>query len=392
MAAFGLLVALSAGAFALRRKLPCVIVGWLWYLGMLVPVLGILHIGGIAYADRYTYLPQIGLAIAATWAVADWTAKRQYRRVALGVAASVVLGALSLAAWRQTGVWRDSETLYTHALACQEDNPAVHQLLGNTLEMKERNEDAIAQYREALRLNPAFAEAHSNLAETLAKQGQIEEAIVHYQEALRLDPASAGTHSNFGFLRLNQGQISEAIPEFHEALRLDPDSAEAHSNLGITFLQQGQLQEAAAEVREALRLRPDFAEAHSNLGLLLFLQGQSQEAIAHAAKALDLQPANPDLQNALAWMLATAPQATLRNGARALELAAQASRSGGAKDPQVLRTLAAAYAEAGKFQDAVQTAQNALQVSEFQSNTEVSNMLRREIKLYQAGHSFEDAR
>jgi len=418
-----ILAALSAGAWLLRRKKPYLLGGWLWYLGMLAPVIGIVQVGPQAYADRYTYLPQIGLCIAATWAAADWAGERRARRAGLGAVALAILCALLVASWRQTTYWRDSETLWTHALECTENNwiahgnlglalydtgrvdqaiaqygddlainPAdekVHSNLGNALAREGRIGDALAEYREALRLNPDDAEARYNLGSTLCRQGRMDDGIAEYREALRINPAYAEAHGNLGTALLQERRIEEAISEYREAIRIDPGYADAHSNLGVALLQQGRTEEAIAEYREALRINPAYADAQCNLGLALCKDGQAGEGIARLDKAIQLQPANPVFQFKMAWLLATAPQPSLRNGARAVQLATQANLASGGADAGILHCLAAAYAQAGRFPDAVKAAQKALQLAGTGSNAALAGILPREIKLYEEGKPFE---
>jgi tetratricopeptide (TPR) repeat protein len=418
-----LLIALTAGAWAVRRRQPYLLVSWLWYVGMLVPVSGIVQVGMQAYADRFTYLPQIGLCLAATWAAADWAGERRLRRMAMAAVAVAVLSMFVVTASRQTSYWRDSITLWTHALACAQDNALTRFTLGDALGQQGRTGEAMAQYREALRLNPDYANAHNNLGLALAQQGQLDQAIVEYREALRTNPDDVDVHNNLGLalarqgraadaiveyreaLRINpdaidahnnlgdslahQGKMAEAIAEYREALRIEPAFAEAHYNLGAALARQGQIEQAIAEYREALRINPDYADAHNNLGLILARQGQFGEAIAHVDKALQLQPSSLSHQNNLAWMLATAPEPSLRNGPRALALAMKANQATGGSNPNVIQTLAAAYAEAGQFADAVRTVLQALAMAE--ANTAQADELRRELKLYQTGRPFEAA-
>ena len=280
---------------------------------------------------------------------------------------------------------------YREALRIDPAFPGAHYNLGNVLLQQGRTKEAIAHYREALRVNLAFAEAQSNLGDALLRQGQTGEAVAHYREALRIDPADPETHYNLANALLRQGSVGEAIARYGEALRIDPDYVNAHNNLGAVLLQQGRTGEAIAQYQEVVRINPAFAEARYNLGNALLRQGRSEEAIGQFRQALELQPANVAIQNSLAWSLATAPQPSLRDDARALQLALRASQSTGGDDPLILRTLAAAYAGTGDFPRAVQTAQKALQLAEARSNTPLAGALRRELKLYQAGRPFEDA-
>jgi len=383
-----LLTALTAGAWVLRGKQPFLLVGWLWYLGMLLPVIGILQVGVQAYADRYTYLPQIGLCLAGTWAAVDWAGGSRHRRLALAGAGVAALSFLLVTASRQTSYWRDSVTLWTHAFDCTQDNALTRFTLGDALAQQGRPEEAMAEYREALRINPDYVNAHNNLGLALAQQGQTEEAIAEYRQALRINPDFPEPHNNLGDALAEQGRTEEAIDEYREAVRINPAFAEAHYNLGKALARQGRTGDAIAEYREALRINSEYADAHNNLGIALAQQGQTGEAIAHMEKALELQPSSLSHQNNLAWMLATAPQASLRDGPRALELALKANQATGGSNPNIIHTLAAAYAEAGEFSDAVRTAQQALQMAEAQSNGALAGELRRELKLYEAGRRF----
>jgi tetratricopeptide (TPR) repeat protein len=387
-----LLTALTAGAWVLRRKQPYLLVGWLWYLGMLVPVIGIVPIGLFAYADRYAYLPQIGLSLAGTWAAADWAGARRHRHVLLAGAAAVALSFFTVTAFRQTSYWRDSVTLWTHAFGCTRDNALTRFILGDALVTHGRVEEGLAQMRQALRMNPNDAKAHCYLGETLIGNGQTDEGIAELREALRIDPANEAAHHNLGNILLAQGQTDEGIAELRAALKITPTDAPIHNTLGIALFRQGRPEEGVEEFREALRLDPDDAQAHNNLAKAMLDLGRTDEAIPEAEQALELEPTNGNFQNNLAWMLATAPQTSLRDGPRAVQLALQASQSGGGDDPNILRTLAAAYAEAGKFQDAIRTARNALQLAEAGTGAQSAEMLRRDIKLYETGQALPDGR
>ena len=518
------LASVSAGVFIWRRTRPYLLVGWLWYLIMLVPVIGIVQMGLQARADRYIYLPQIGLYVLLTWGAADLCAGWRHRRVVLGSLAAIVIASLSVDSCLQTAYWRNSESLWTHTLACTSDNFIAHNNLGNALLQKGKVEeaiahfqkalqiypdyaeahynlgnvllhkgsvdeaiihyqralqikpdyaedcynlgaalikkgsvdDAIANYRMALQIKPNFAEAHYNLGNVLLQKGNLDEAIAHYQRALQINPDNAETHYNFGIALLQKGNLDEAIAHFQKALQIapgyaeahynlgnallkkgsvneaithyqkalqiKPDFAETHYNLGNVLLQKGNLDEAIAHYQKALQIKPDFAEAHNNLGNALLQEGNVDEAIAHFQKALQITPdlakahnnlgnallrkgnvddaiahyqralqITPDFaeaQKSLAWVLATCPQASLRNGNKAVELAQRANQLTGDGNPVVLGTLAAAYAEAGRFPEAMATAQRALQLADARSNTSLAEALRSQLKLYQAGLPF----
>ena len=382
------LAGISTGVFVLRHRHPYFLTGWLWYLIMLTPVIGIIQVGAQARADRYTYLPQIGLYLLLTWAVADLCAGWRHRRVVLGGCSTVILVALIFCARAQTAYWRNSESLWTHTLACTSDNYTAHNNLGNALLKKGNVDEAIAHFQEALQIIPDYAEAHNNLGNALLKKGNVDEAIVHYQKALQIKPDYAGDHNNLGYALLKKGNVDEAIAHFQKALQITPDYAEAHYNLGNALLQKGNVDEAIVHYQKALQITPDYAEAHNNLGNALIKKGSVDEAIVHYQKTLQIKPDNVEAQNNLAWVLATCPQASLRDGNKAVELAQRANQLTGDGNPVVLGTLAAAYAEAGRFPEAVETAQRALQLAETQSNAALADAIRSQLKLYQAGNPF----
>jgi tetratricopeptide (TPR) repeat protein len=385
------LCAVSAGVIVERKKQPWLAVGWLWYLGMLVPVIGIVQSGGLARADRYTYLPQIGLFVSVTWMVADCSGKVRNSRAFAIVISGIVLSALLVAAFHQTSYWRDSITLWTHTIGCTRDNEIAHNNLGVALVQQGRVEEAVAHYREALRITPTYLEARKNLGGILLRNGKLEEAIAQFRIALLVNPTDADTHFNLGDALLQQRETEEAAVQFRETLLINPDNAKACYYLGNTLLQQGHNEEAVISYREALRINPNYAYAHFNLGGVLLQQGRDQEAIAHVWKALELLPNNASVQNSVAWILATAPQPSMRNGAKALELAMKADKASGGSNPNFLRTFAAAQAETGQFPAAAQTAKRALQLAQTQSNDELVSMIRREIELYGTGRRFENS-
>jgi tetratricopeptide (TPR) repeat protein len=348
------LAGISAGVIVLRRRRPWLLTGWLWYLVMLLPVIGILQVGAQAHADRYTYLPQIGLYVLLTWAAADLSARWRHRRIVLGTLSAVILVALIFCARAQTAYWRNSDSLWTHTLACTSDNFIAHNNLGNT------------------RLH----------------QGKVDEAIVHLQTALRINPSFANAHDILGNALLQKGKVDEAIAEYHIALQINPRFAEACYNLGNARLRQGNVDEAIAQYQKALEFNPDFADAHNNLGTALLHRGNTAEAIAQYRLAMQLKPDKAEIQNNLAWLLATCSDASLRNGNQAVALAERANQLTGNGNPVVLDTLAAAYAEAGRFPEAVTTAQRALRLAAVHSNSELAGSLQSQLKLFQAGQPF----
>jgi tetratricopeptide (TPR) repeat protein len=298
-----LLAGISTGVFILRRRRPCFLTGWLWYLIMLAPVIGIVQVGAQARADRYTYLPQIGLYLLLTWAAADLCAGWRHRRVVLGGGSTIILMALIFCARAQTAYWRNSESLWTHTLACTSDNFIGHNNLGIALFKTGNVDEAMVHYQKALEINPDFAEAHNNLGNFLFQKGSVDEAIVHYQMALEINPDYAEAHYNLGNALLKMGNVDEAIAHLQKALQINPDYAEAHNNLGYALIQKGSVDEATAHFQKALQINPDYADAHNNLGNMLLEKGSVDEAIIHFQKALQIKPdfteAHKNLSNAL---------------------------------------------------------------------------------------------
>jgi len=290
----GLIVGLSVLLFVQRRRYPFLLMGWLWFCGTLVPVIGLVQLGGQAMADRYAYIPSLGALVLAVWGVNELTKSWPYRVVALSVAGSMAV-VLCLALTRQQlGHWKDSKALFRHALEVTENNYLAHLNLGSALEEKGQFDEAIREFQEAIRLKPGYVLAHNNLGVALVRKGQIDEGINHYHEAIRLKPDYALAHSDLGLALVAEGQIDAAIQEFQEAVRLQPDFAEAHNNLGMALDRKGQFDEAFREFREAIHLKTDFAEARSNLGLSLVRKGQFGEAIREFQGAIRLKPDFPE--------------------------------------------------------------------------------------------------
>jgi tetratricopeptide (TPR) repeat protein len=260
-----------------------------------------------------------------------------------------------------------------------------HAYFGLALVQKGRINEAIVQFQKVLQLDPDFEMAQNNLGNALLQSGRTDEAITHFQKVLQLHPDLALAHFNLGNALLQKGRVDEAIPQYRKAAEIKPNYLEAHFNLSLALAQQGRVDEAIPEYKKVLQLNPNSWETRRNLGLALQQKGRADEAIPQYQHALQLKPDDPATENYLAWLLATAPEASLRNGAKAVELARQANLLTGGENPVILRTLAAACAEAGRFSEAVETAQHALRMAEAQSNIVLAGALQSELLLYQAG-------
>jgi tetratricopeptide (TPR) repeat protein len=410
--------------WAARTK-PYAAVGWFWFLGTLVPVIGLVQVGVTPVADHFTYVPQIGLYLAVAWAIRDLTVSWRYRHQALGTVVTMAITALMVCAWKQTSYWRNSESLWTHTLACTSDNFIGHYSfgtvlvqkgnvdeaiahfqkalqinpndagvcynLGNALFQKGKVDEAIAQYQKALQIKPDFAEVCYNLGNALFQKGNVDEAIVHFQRALQINPDNAKAHNNLGSALLQKGDVDEAIAEYQKALQLDPDYAGACYNLGNALLQKGKVDEAIAYYQKALQINPDFAEAHYNLGKILCQKGRVDEAITHLQKNLQIKPDSLDVLNNLAWLLATSQDAHIRDGVRAVKYAERACELTHYGVTLLVGTVAAAYAEAGRFDDAIAAAQKACALATAAGEQELLEKNQNLLALYRAHQPYHEA-
>jgi Tfp pilus assembly protein PilF len=271
----GLLLGVSALVWVQRRRHPYLLVGWLWYCGTLVPMSQVIQTGSHAMADRWSYLPSLGVLIFSVWGVYELTQGWRHQLLARSAAAAAAILACLPLTRHQLGYWRNSETLLEHALAITKNNYLAHRNLGFAFYMEGRMDEALAQFQQAARLEPDAAEAHDHLGITFFGKGQLDEAIRQFGEALRLKPDYADAHYNLGVLFYQQGRTAEAMRQFQETIRLQPDHAEAHHNLGVIMGLKGQTAEAIRQFQEALRLKPDYADARRNLDLLLATKANS---------------------------------------------------------------------------------------------------------------------
>jgi tetratricopeptide (TPR) repeat protein len=363
--ATGLLLAVTVAVIVFRRKRPYLFTGWFWYLIMLVPVIGLVQVGEQGHADRYTYLPHIGLFLLAVWGIADVTAKRPSTLQIAVASAVVAIVALACAAFIQTSYWRNSETLWTHALAVTSDNDIAHNNLGYLCVDRGELDKAISHFQAAARIRSAKLDPHynvasafvqMNLADALTRKGQSDEAMVHYDQAIKLEPNYADAYYNRGNVLFAKGRIDEAISDWEKTLTIQPNDADAHTCLGNALLRQGLI----------------------------------KEAIAHYETASGLAPNDPHSRNNIAWVLATSSDESIRDGGKAVALAQQAVALSGGREPQFLRTLAAAYAESGRFSEAVVEAQQATVIANMQGKQRLANNLEKDLVLYRAKLSLRE--
>jgi Flp pilus assembly protein TadD len=292
-------VSLSVLVIRLARKCPYLPVGWFWYLGTLVPVIGVIQVGAQAMADRYTYVPLIGVFIILAWGVPDLLARWRYRRIALAISLGLILPVLMARAWLQVQHWQNTMTLFAHALEVTDHNYLAHTHVGGVLVSRGDLDRGIVHYTKALRIKPNYSLAHYNLGIALDRKGKLDEAIAHYSDALRAKPDYSKAHSNLGVALARQGNLDEAINHFRKALQIEPDLAEVHYNLGRALALKGRLHEAIVHYSEVVRIMPDLSQGHYNLGIALVQEGKLSEGIKHLETAVRLEPDRKPYRRAL---------------------------------------------------------------------------------------------
>ncbi|HTY86213.1 MAG TPA: tetratricopeptide repeat protein [Candidatus Acidoferrum sp.] len=446
--------AISFLAIKNLRRRPYLGVGWSWYLVTLVPVIGLVQVGDQAWADRYTYLPLIGPFIMLVWGVSEICRSRiALTLVSVGVAGALLTATtIQLRYWKSTralfehanqatpenylavtllgselakeGKLNEAIEYYQTALRCKPTFPEAHFFLGNALDEQGKLDEAIAEYQQALWFRPTQEQTHIFMAMALAKQKKYDAAIAHYQAALALNPEAAVAHNNLARLYHTLGRPDDAIEHYQAALEIDPKLALAHNNLGILLLQQGNLSGGTSQLREALRLNPTNSETRLNLAQALNQQEQwaeaaqlfskslrkdwpdpkahyeyavalahehkTREAMGQYAAALLLQPDFPDALDGLSWILATAPNADYRNGTEAVRMSERACELTGRKAANKMKTLAAAYAEAGGFAQAISTVRTAMDLAANSQQAALSNQCRLMIDQFQKSQPWRE--
>jgi tetratricopeptide (TPR) repeat protein len=298
------LVAVCCAVIWSWRLRPFLLVGWLWFLGTLVPVIGLVQVGVQSMADRYSYIPLIGLAIMVVWGLAEAIPKATWRVPALGVSAGVALLAFSCLTVRQVEFWKTSESLFGHTVQVTQGNYLAYNNLGYYLANRGHIAEAMENYQKALAINPSYEDALNNMGYALAGQKRNAEAIPYYERALRVRPNHVEVNNNLGNALSEIGRLDEAIQHYRIALKEKPDHADAHNNLGIALAMQGKLDEAIPHFRDAIRFKPDYASAHSNLGNALAAQHNLAEATQEYFRSLELNPKDAQAHNNLGNVLA----------------------------------------------------------------------------------------
>ena len=298
-----ILLGATLAAFALGKKRPYLLVGWLWYLGMLVPVIGIVQVGSQSIADRYAYLPLVGLSFAIIWLAAELVGRRRLLKRTAAAVACVALMSLAAQAYRQAAYWKSSRELFEHTLAVTDKNAFIHNNLGVFHFQEGRYDDAIAQFRQAAAVAPTYAEAHNNQGMVLVKLQRTDEAMGQYQAALAINPGYAEAHNNLGVILAQKGRFDDAATHYRKALAVDPDYADAHANLGHELLRLGKLDESFLHLAKAVQTLSKHAEVQADLGTLLAAQGKLDESRSHLEESLAIAPDRPDVHSNLGFVL-----------------------------------------------------------------------------------------
>jgi Flp pilus assembly protein TadD len=385
-----LLLAISAIVIRIRTRRPWAATGWFWFVGTLVPVIGLVQVGSQPFADRYTYLPYTGIFIVIVWLIGETAARRVVWERLAAVASLVVLAALAVHAHRQVGYWRDGIALWTRTLAVTNRNYRAHNALGVALEDAGRDREAADQYAAAVAIRPTYAEALNNLAgiradqgdlvaasaylttalaavpdhvesmATLAvvrtREGRLDEAIRLFERARAVRPESAGVRNGLAFALSRAGRLSEARTELEAAVRLAPDDPELRANLGLLIGDQGDLEGGMRVLREAIRIAPGHARSHYGLGLLLHEAGRPDDAIASLSAAISRDPSLADAHHELGRALASLGR--VGESVAALETAVRLRST----DPTFHYDLAVMLLKAGRRDEAIQHLERALQL------------------------------
>ena len=274
-----------------RKYLP---VGWFWFVATLVPVIGLVQVGNQAYADRYTYIPYIGLFIIIAWGLPELLSKWPQRKIALGLSMVIVLTTLGICTHQQVSFWNNSVTLFSHAIGVTQNNYIAHNNLGVACDGLGRCQDAVENYKQAVKINPEYAEAHYNLGIAYGKLGRRQDEVESYKQAIKIRPDYAKVYVNLGVAYEALGRYQDAVETYKQIIRIEPDYADAYINLGVAYYRLGRYKDAVEPYKQAIKIRPDYALAHYALGVDYLAIGDKGAAVEEykILKTLDAQKAN----------------------------------------------------------------------------------------------------
>lgn len=377
-----LLVGITVGVLILSKRYKYLFTGWFWYLGTLVPVIGLVQVGDQAMADRYTYIPLIGLFIIIAWGADDLLSQWKHRKVILRISAMIILTSLFVYTYFQVSYWRSSITLLEHALKVTKDNYVAHYYLTGPLADIGKSAQAIEHFKQTLRIKPNESTIHKNMAIALARMDNLEDAVFHLNEALRLDPNFAEAHSSFGYVLNRQGKFEQAKKHFEKALNLKSNNAATYANYSYTLLNLGKYDEAVSCLKTAIELEPDSVANYNFLAIAFTRTSKIDEAVENYYKTLSFDSNQPEATNNLAWLLATHNESKYYNPNEAIRLVEKTYKLVQYPNASLLDTLAAAYAATGRFSQAIDTAEAALRLAETSNQQEKAKDIKNRLSLY----------
>lgn len=410
------LICISGIIFYTAKHRRYLAVGWFWFIGTLVPVIGIVQVGYQAMSDRYTYLPSIGLFIIAGFSAAEIVDRWPNRKVTFGALAVLLLSGMLICTRTQVKHWQNNITLFEHAIKVTRNNAVMHNNLGTVFSKRWKMDEAISHYKKALQIEPDYALAHKNLGVVYNTRKNNSAAIIHLQKAISLEPGlndayyylakafrsqrrfdkaekyyrmalkfdndKAKVFNNLGVVLNLQGKTKEAIESFRQSLQLNDDDARTHNNMAVTLESQGMLDKAIDHYRKAVQLEQDYTKAHNNLGMALKIQGKFSEALEHFRKAAYLNPNWPEPLVEMAKILSAHPDPNLRDINQAVGLVARAAELTEYQDIAILEVLASTYAAGDQFDQAVKTAETALKIASDADDEESTERISRQLQLY----------
>ncbi len=411
-----LLLAVSVAVVLLARRRKYLLTGWLWYLVTLVPVIGLVQVGVQTIADRYTYVPSIGIFIIFAWGIGELSAKWRYKKIILGIMALVLFTTLIMCTRSQVKLWKNNFTLFEHTLNVTEGNYVIHGNLGGALLDEDRFDEALIHLNQALALKPNYCNAMNTKARVLLEKDEVDQAISIFKKVLNVEKDRPDTRNYLGLAYMKKGQLDLAVTSYEEAIELKPDHFRAMNNLGVVFQKQGETDLAIEQWEKALAVEPDHSQAHYNVAMAFAQKGQFDKANQHFEQylhsrtdylkestrlaysffrfgyielainryygMLQVDPDSIDALNAAAWILSTSEDVKFRNPINALKFAQRACELTNYEDPALMDTLAAVYAAAGDFPKAIATAEKAANLAEATDKKELAQEIQSRIKLY----------
>jgi len=366
------------------------VTGWFWYVGTLIPVIGLVQVGSQAMADRYMYMPMVGLLIIIAWAGRDIVADNRRRRTAAAVSAVVLLFIAVMLTRIQVRYWQNNLTLFGHAVNVTENNHFAETNYGHALCIAGQTDEGLSHINKAVRISPNFSPGRDTLGLVLMEQGKINEAVACFNEVIRRDKKWKEGYMNLGAAMSKQGRYDEAIKYINKALELDAEYPDARSKIGTVHMLAGRLKEAIVCFNEGLQTSTNPMEVYVNLSIAYSRLGNYELSQRNRSKAMGLKTDNPEVLNNLAWLLATASDTTNQNTTKAIEFAQHACELTRYNNPEFLDTLAVAYAAASKFDEATRIAEKALNAARISERENLIVEIQKRIKLYEAGQPYRE--